>query len=154
MVLRVAKGIAKSRVLEVGYDVAVSMRGFTYAQYKEMEAAAMRLSSQTVPDSIAMARDAYDDDEMPPEVEDATRAQFHAHLLSIVLMRFGESWRGLEDEETGEPLPMNATSIAAVLEQFPGVSLSLAQQILTPYQQIASEGKGSAPLPDTDTPVD
>jgi len=152
VVLRLSRGIGKPRRIELGYGFWVELGPFSYAAFKECEAAAMRLAIASMPHADAAETEALDDEDLRPEVEEATRGRFAALIIQVVLTRFGIAWGGIEDEE-GAPVPMNASSIAQVLEAFPGVAQVLHVEMLAPYEGVDAEGNGFAPLPSTATAV-
>ena len=152
MALRLARKLGRSRRIELGYGVWVDLRPFSYAEFKECEATAMRMALDGMSTADATETAAMDDEDLRPEVEEATRGRFASFIVHLVLVRFGEGWGGIEDED-GAPVAMNAGTIAQVLEAFPGVAQALHIEMLQPFQAVDAEGNVSAPLPNTATAV-
>lgn len=144
MALRLSRVVDRPRRIEVGYGVAMSFRPMSYAAYKEVEAAALRLARERLPIDMAAEVEAVDDDDIRPEVEDRLRGEAAAQLVRMAMLRFGESWEGLEDE-TGAPAPMTPETVSQFLELFPGVASFVHQALLAPFQELRREGNASAP---------
>ena len=140
MALRLDRSVARNRRIDLGYGVSLTMRPFGFAEFKEAEAAAHRLASQTLPPAEAASIDAFDDEDLPPEVEDATRGQFASHLIRILVSRFGDGWEGVETE-SGEPAALTLRTFDEFMTLFPGVVQGLQVQLLAPYQAAVLEGK-------------
>jgi hypothetical protein len=151
MALRLSRSLNVERRIEVGYGVIFRIRAFSFAEYKEVEAAAHRMARETLSPGIAIELEAVDDEDLKPEVDDAMRGRFAQTLTLLLLLRFGTGWGGVEIDDD-KSAPFERQSIEMFLDQFPGVAIVLQQQLLLPFQTIAAEGKGSAPLPDTGTP--
>ncbi|MBO9451444.1 hypothetical protein J7426_14315 [Tropicibacter sp. R16_0] len=148
----------------MGYGVSFLVRGFSYAEFKEVESAAQRIAREQAPMSEQAELDSMDDEDISPETEDAVKGRYAHALLLLILLKFGTGWRGvvLAPEGEGEVVDPDAEEIEApfvkpriedFLEQFPGAALSLQQQLLTPYQAVSLEGKGSAPSQSTGIPA-
>lgn len=151
MVLRLARSLNAERRIDVGYGVAFHIRAFSFAEYKEVEAAAHRMAREKLPVGIAAEIEAVDDEDLKPEVGDAMRGRFAQILTLLLLLRFGTRWDGVEINDD-EAAPFERVSIELFLDQFPGVAIALQQHLLMPFQAVASEGKVSALSPDTGTP--
>lgn len=150
MVLRLSRAMAGARTIPLGYGVTVSFRQFTFAELREAEATAMRLARETLPPARAFDAAALDDEDLGPEHDDALRGQAARHLVKLLLTRFGTGWEGVEDE-TGAPAPLEAGSIDAFLDLFPGTAASLHAGLLAPMVAVEMEGNVSAPSPHTAT---
>lgn len=144
MALRLSRAIGTARRIELGYGVAVSVEPFSYAQFQAMQAAALRLGRESLPADMAVEVEAVDDEDLRPEIEDRVRGDAAAHLLRLVLIRYGAGWEGLEDD-AGAPAPMTPDSIGHFLDLFPGVATQLQHALLAPFHEVASEGNGSGP---------
>jgi hypothetical protein len=151
MVLRLSRAIGVSRRIEVGYGVVFQIGPFTFAEYKEAEATALRLARAALPPAVALDMEAYDDEDMPAAVEDTTRGIFASQMLSLMLRRFGVGWEGVELED-GSPAPLDGEAIDQFLAMFPGAAQQLQHGLLAPLVAVTSEGKGSAPSPSTGIP--
>lgn len=150
MVLRLVRGLTGGRTIELGYGVTVTHRGFTYADLREAESTALRLARETMPAARAFDAAALDDEDLPPEHEEALRGQAARHLVKLLLLRFGTAWGGLETD-SGEPAPLTAESVDMFLDLFPGVASALHGQLLSPWHELEREGNGYAPSPSTAT---
>ena len=148
MVLRLTRRLGAARRIELGYGVTVSHRAFSYADLREAEATALRLARQSLPEALAFEAECLDDEDLGPEHEEALRGQAARHLVKLILLRFGTGWTGVETE-AGAPAPLDAASIEAFLDLFPGVASALHAALLQPWVDLEQEGNASAPLPDT-----
>lgn len=152
MALRLTRKLEEPRTIDIGYGVEVDMQPFTYAQFKEAEAAAARLSEGSGDAADAAAREAIDDEDMPPEVEDAVRGRYGHALLLILVVRHASGWRGIVTD--GEaPAPLTHATVAQFLDLFPGAAQTLAREVMAPAHWLVSEGNGSAPSQGTGTPA-
>jgi len=150
MVLRLARRLGVARTIELGYNVTVSHRPFGYADWREAEAAAMRLARSTLPADLAFKAEMADDEDLGPEHEEALRGQAARHLVKLLLSRFGTGWTGIETE-SGDPAPMTPETLDMFLELFPGVAGTLHASLLAPWIEAEREGNVSAPSPGTAT---
>ncbi|MAC81489.1 MAG: hypothetical protein CML66_25900 [Rhodobacteraceae bacterium] len=148
MALRLGRAIAAERTIEVGYGVSFSFRPFSFADFKEAEAAAMRLARDGMPAMMAVELEAVDDEDVAPEVEDNLRGRAAANLVRLLIRRFGTGWDGIEAED-GSPAPFDAEHIGQAFELFPGIIQMLQQSLMVPFQEVAREGKPSAPSQST-----
>ncbi|MGR3438770.1 hypothetical protein [Salipiger abyssi] len=152
MVLRLKRRLTDDRTVEVGYGVTISHRAFSYAEFREVEATAMRLARETLPAARAFDAATLDDEDLPPEHEEALRGQSARHAVKLLLLRFGTGWDGIETED-GAPAPLTAESLDLFLDLFPGVAATLHALLLSPWAELEQEGNGSAPSPHTATAV-
>ncbi|WP_152455723.1 hypothetical protein [Roseivivax sp. THAF40] len=136
------------RRIDIGYGVAFHVRPFTFADFKNAEASAVRIAEESRSPMDAAAVEAIDEEDMPPEVEDAFRGDFAQALLLVLLQRYGEGWEGVETE-AGTPASFDRRSILEFLDLFPGAGQTLQREILLPFHVLVSEGNGSAPSQDT-----
>lgn len=150
MALRLKRGLTEGRTLELGYGVNVTHRPFTYADLREAEATALRLARETLPAARAFEAAATDDEDLPPEHEEALRGQAARHLVKLLVLRFGTAWGGVETD-TGDSAPLTAESLDLFLDLFPGVASALHAQLLAPWFELEQEGNGFAPSHSTAT---
>lgn len=148
MALRLGRAIAAERTIKVGYGASFSFRPFSFADFKEAEAAAMRLAREGMPAVMAVELEAVDDEDVAPEVEDNLRGRAADNLVRLLVRRFGTGWDGFETED-GSPAPFDADHIGQVFDLFPGIVQVLQQSLMTPFQEVTREGKPSAPSPST-----
>ncbi|ETX26851.1 hypothetical protein [Roseivivax isoporae] len=152
MALRLARKLAAERRLELGYGVAVTVAPFSFADFKQAEAAAMRVAEAHRPPQEAALVEAIDDEDLPPETMDSVRGLFAQHLVVILLARHGRGWEGVEAED-GTAAPFTTAAIGELLDLFPGIALTLARDLLAPFEALVSEGNASAPSQGTGTPA-
>lgn len=165
MVLRLGRSLNVERNISVGYGVVFYIKPFSYSDFKEVEASAQRIARNTASEAEQIEVESVDDEDLSPETEDSVKARYSQALLMGLLLRFGAGWDGvvLAPEDVDEapltasvpesPAPFVKSRIEEFLKLFPGVALTLQHELLAPYQAVALEGKGSAPLLNTDTPV-
>jgi hypothetical protein len=152
MALRLSRKLNGPRRIDLGYGVAITVAPFTFAQFKEAEAAALRLSEEARSQADAALFEALDDEDLPPEAADAVRGSFGQALLRILLVRHGTGWEGIETDD-GTPAPMTHATIGDLLDLFPGVAQVLSRDLMAPFHALVSEGNGSAPSQGTATPA-
>ena len=150
MVLRLARRLAVSRTIDLGYGVSVSHRPFGYADLCEAKATAHRLARESLPAARAFDAALHDDEDLGPEHEEALRGQAARHLVKLLLLRFGDRWEGIEAED-GSPAPLTAETLDASLDLFPGVASTLHISLESPWVELEMEGNVSAPSPHTAT---
>ncbi|MEP4708739.1 hypothetical protein [Pseudophaeobacter sp.] len=151
-----ARSIEMERDIPVGYGVVFYFKPFSYAEFKECESTAHRLSRQNLSMAAQMAVETIDDEDTPDQVEDEIRGRFHSALLTILITRFGLRWEGVEREPAGDadpevsiPAPFEQGYIDNFLTQYPGVSNVLSGRLLLPFRMVEQEGNASAPSPST-----
>jgi len=152
MVLRLARHIGQDREIDVGYGVVFRFGPISYAAFKEAEAGAHRLARETVDMATAVALEASEIEDLDEEAEDHLRGRFAECLILLLCLRFGTGWDGVE-LENGEAAPFRRNEVSEFLSLFPGVALTLQQRLLSPFEMVSSEGKGSAPSPNTASPA-
>lgn len=150
MALRLSRKLTGPRRIEIGYGVVFTVRHFTFSDFKHAEASAARIAEESRSAADASTMEALDDEDMPPEVEEAHRGNFAQALLLVLLQRFGDGWEGVETE-AGEPAPFDRRALLEFLDLFPGAALTLQRELLLPFHLLVTEGNGSAPSPSTDT---
>lgn len=150
MALRLHKRTSEPREIALGYGVTVSCRPFGYAEYREAEAAAMRLARQNLPEALQFEAEMLGEDDLPPEHDEALRGLAARYVVKLLLMRFGAGWAGIEAED-GTPAAMTSDTLDQFMALFPGIAATLHGELLAPWLAVELEGNGSAPLPNTDT---
>lgn len=149
MALRLGRSIHQERTIPLGYGVSMTFRPFTYAEYKEIRAAAYKMARENLSPQAQASMEIVDDEDMPKEVEHELQGRVEHWVLLLLIVRFCRSWEGLltEDEETETPAPINIGYAGSFLDSFPGAAEVLGRQLLMPYKMVEQEGNGSAPSP-------
>ncbi|MEL6960457.1 MAG: hypothetical protein AAGL89_16050 [Pseudomonadota bacterium] len=148
MAIRLLRHLNIPRDIDVGYGVSIRVMPFSYADYRECEAAAMRQATEGMSQADAIEMDSVDFEEVDPRVQDGIQGRYSKCLLQVLLVRFGDGWTGIQDEN-GKAAPMNADTVEQFFDLFPAAGQMVLSEVVQPYQVIASEGNVSAPLPNT-----
>ncbi|MBE9635780.1 hypothetical protein [Salipiger mangrovisoli] len=150
MVLRLHRRGSEPRQIDLGYGVTVSCKPFGYADYREAEAAALRLARQNLPEELQLEAEIHDEENLGPEHDEALRGLAARYVVKLLLLRFGAGWAGVELED-GSAAPMTAATLDEFMRLFPGVSATLHGELLAPWIALEMEGNVSAPSPNTAT---
>lgn len=148
MVAKLSKALrGEKRRISLGYGVSFEFEPFTFAQYKEAEAWAMRNAREGLTSAQEAALAGAEVEELGGEFQDTLMGLAAQMILDRLVMNFCTGWDGVEgfdkDPEDSAPLAFTPENWEMFRDEMPALVELLEQQLRNPMHIVVTEGNGS-----------